>query len=414
VLDVVDQLRLYGAVVGEAVPPSTEHGAPRDPGRRSFLVAAGTLLLGGVGGAIWLVEHGRDRDSRTFGHGSARETPSSSTDEWSTFPGGPIEARVGSAGIATDAELLVWGGWDDGPHGDGAAYAFETGDWRLLAPSPLSPRDRPIGVWTEGEAIFWGGEDLSGELLVDGAAYDPVADSWRVLPSAPFGAARSTTAVAWTGDELILSGVRSVTGDALESDTFALEPRSGSWRPLTPSPLAGDQARRGISAVWTGAVMLVVSISDGVPVMIDTLTVEPEGPGTWDAAVETALPGTDTDPLAVAWGDDTLVVLGHYRDGVAYRPANQELTRLPPSESTLRFPAVVVGAVVSVGDRWLGLDVLEWTDAAVPPDPPREFPVVVAHSNAMFVWGGSACPATASCGDVVDPEVGLIWRSPSS
>ena len=73
----------------------------------------------------------------------------------------------------------------------------ETRPWQELPAPPLSPRELPAGFWTGEEVVLVGGSDAppcppSASCAVprtpplsDGAAYDPDAGTWRVIPDAP-------------------------------------------------------------------------------------------------------------------------------------------------------------------------------------------------------------------------------------
>ncbi|HEY0963709.1 MAG TPA: hypothetical protein VGE69_15270 [Pseudomonadales bacterium] len=70
------------------------------------------------------------------------------------------------------------------------------GQWVRTAPSPLSPRALVSLSWTGSEIIVLGGTktfrgpladiiEPEGSLFADGAAYDPVSDSWRRIADVP-------------------------------------------------------------------------------------------------------------------------------------------------------------------------------------------------------------------------------------
>jgi len=99
----------------------------------------------------------------------------------------------------------------------------------------------------------WGGCCAGeGAALGDGAAYDPAADRWRVLPEAPIPG-RAGHVTAWTGRQLLIWGGRTGTGEGLPGGA-ALHPPSESWVPILGASLAG---RTGAAAAWTGDVLLV-------------------------------------------------------------------------------------------------------------------------------------------------------------
>lgn len=62
------------------------------------------------------------------------------------------------------------------------------GTWETMADAPISSRPHAVSVWTGTEAIFWAGSSLSrGFAYTDGAAYEPLTDTWRSIPVPGWG-----------------------------------------------------------------------------------------------------------------------------------------------------------------------------------------------------------------------------------
>jgi hypothetical protein len=115
--------------------------------------------------------------------------------------------------------------------------------WRPMASSGHRLRRNPVGVSTGSELLICGHRETpSGPLLsepIDGAAYDPVADTWRsIAPSSWIG--RPATAV-WTGEQMIVLGV--------DGGGAAYDPAGDSWRTL-PAEVTTPAGIR--EARWTG------------------------------------------------------------------------------------------------------------------------------------------------------------------
>lgn len=147
------------------------------------------------------------------------------------LPDSPLSAREDMASVWTGEELLIWGGRASGTNADdGAAYDPATRQWRRLAPSPLSGRSRHSAVWTGSEMILWGGTMRAGGVggLGDGAAYDPVSDSWRSIAAAPFGSDRVFAIGVWAGGRAVFAGGGNSTGDGL-STLLAYDPATDRW-----------------------------------------------------------------------------------------------------------------------------------------------------------------------------------------
>lgn len=222
-------------------PPMTE-------GRRTQRMVAGLIALALFAGGSLLA-------ARVFLRGDGGRTASSNPwaelpPGWTQLPSPPFE-RSDPATAWTGEELILWGGGTDynaNFFGDGAAYSPVAGRWEPIADGPLAARADPSSVWTGSELLIWGGFGRSG-LLTDGAAYDPEADSWRMLPPAPW-IPPGPAAHVWTGRELVVFGEKLdfVHGDASETSGMAYDPAADTWRHISTAPMALNS----VSAVWTG------------------------------------------------------------------------------------------------------------------------------------------------------------------
>jgi N-acetylneuraminic acid mutarotase len=160
---------------------------------------------------------------------------------WSTLP---LVPRTGASLLWTGRVLLVWGGASgsngDMLHADGASYDPQTSRWRALPTGPLSPRDGQGAVWTGTEMVVWGGYDhvtaTAFRVSSDGAAYNPVSNRWRRLPTAPLSA-RAYPSAVWTGSRVIvLGGQPAVLTDKVRGyqDGASYNPATNRWQHLDP------------------------------------------------------------------------------------------------------------------------------------------------------------------------------------
>jgi hypothetical protein len=100
--------------------------------------------------------------------------------------------------------------------------------------------------------IVWG-DGSRFAAVRDGAAYDPIADSWRSLPPAPL--ALNDANAVWTGKEMVVLGALL---DANNHSTtrhargIAFDPKSDRWRQLPAYPLS----QQASSVAWTGSEVL--------------------------------------------------------------------------------------------------------------------------------------------------------------
>jgi hypothetical protein len=178
--------------------------------------------------------------------------------ESTALPPAPIGARSYPAHAWTGAELLIWGGTSAGGRfdggailGDGAAYDPAAGTWRLLPRAPIEAR-MPFYVWTGSELIVWGSQERN-RRFADGAAYSPAADAWRRIPDAPVELTDATA--VWTGEEMIVFGAALHGGNFPESDTAigaAYDPAADAWRRIPDSELSPQAS----TAAWDGREMV--------------------------------------------------------------------------------------------------------------------------------------------------------------
>jgi hypothetical protein len=93
-----------------------------------------------------------------------------------------------------------------------------------LDPGPSDQRQSADVIWTGGEMIVWGGKQtLEGfPTLVDGSAFNPVTNTWRMLPSFPLTGPKATRAI-WADDEMLVLSADGV---------FGYHPETDSWRTI--------------------------------------------------------------------------------------------------------------------------------------------------------------------------------------
>jgi hypothetical protein len=184
-----------------------------------------------------------------FGSGAVSYT--SSTDTWSTMPAPNLSARTDAIVVWTASTLVVWGG----PDSNGARFDPSSGAWQPMAAAPITSRTRTWSsfVASDRELYVWGAANADGSVAADGAAYDPVADRWRLLPAAPISG-RAFASAVWSGSELILwGGTTTPAGNSgALGDGAAYNPKTDTWRVLPRSPLSAGVT----SGTWSGREVL--------------------------------------------------------------------------------------------------------------------------------------------------------------
>jgi hypothetical protein len=270
---------------------------------------------------------------------------------WSELPASPLEGRSDPAFAWTGSELLIWGGWDGGfredPYfEDGAAYDPMAETWRMLPPSPLSGR-APFSVWTGRELVVWGSTERATRTR-DGAVYDPSTDSWRLITDAP--ADITDGSAVWTGDEMIVFGAALDGNNRADTQTaigIAYDPATDTWRELP----ASDLSPQAMTASWLDGEMIAWDY-DQASAAYDPAT------DSWRSLADTPLHFSECRPTSVA---TSRVVLGEFCGETILLEAGEDRWRDVPLDPVLSLAdccwvlqPVVAGDVVLVSVHWYG------------------------------------------------------------
>jgi hypothetical protein len=140
-----------------------------------------------------------------------------------------------------------------------ATGSYANGTWHTAAspPAGYAPWATNEAVLPDGRVLFVGGEynrdeygtfDPSG-LTNMSALYDPVADTWTMLPAPP--------GENYIGDPagVLLADGRYILGDKLTNRMFAFDPATASWSALPFTGFTTDFAEMGFTLLPGGAVL---------------------------------------------------------------------------------------------------------------------------------------------------------------
>jgi hypothetical protein len=290
-------------------------------------------------------------------------------DHWSQLPPAPIVGRSDAAAVWTGKEMVVWGGssTSDDEHyryyADGAAYNPIAETWRRLASSPLTARVAGVSVWAGSKLFVWGGSTGGTGFAHDGATYDPVKNRWKKLPPVLLDAEGQLQAI-WTGTEAIVFDLSA--GQSVERVTAtSYSPRTNRWHSLPPMPAVTGHDLFGFQALLTGNSIYLIarwmrdaaSASDG--------SAAPVG----DDGYTLALP-------TMSWSRNALTV-GNTTD----------VTRALWTGSRVLFPASPFAGPYSSPPDWSNPAVL------VDPATGEQQPVTAGPLNPLvgsYVWTGDA------------------------
>ncbi|SUS07270.1 hypothetical protein DF3PB_4010004 [uncultured Defluviicoccus sp.] len=206
---------------------------------------------------IWGGYVGSNSDTQT----GSRYDPDSDSWEPTTTAGAP-SARSSFSAVSTGSLMLIWSGFNDTTSGylaDGAAYDPVANSWTAMsATNAPAPRTAHRAVWTGSHMLVWGGGLLNDRYYTDVGRFDPATNQWS--PSSATGSppGRESFTAVWAGDRMIVWGgyIRPVPGPAgYRHDGGQYDPATDTW--AATSVVGAPTARAHHEAQWTGQEMLV-------------------------------------------------------------------------------------------------------------------------------------------------------------
>jgi hypothetical protein len=244
---------------------------------------------------------------------------------------------VALAMLLTDGSVMVQANPTGGPGGSAGDFYrltpdisgdYAAGTWTHLAspPTGYAPYASAESVLADGRVLFVGGEynqdNYSLPFAPSGltnmsAVFDPVANSWRMIPAPP--------GVPYIGDvpASVMPDGRFVFGGKLDKLMWSLDPATLTWTSVPSTGKSDNFAEEGFTLLPSGA-LLVADMANSpqsehfVP-----------GPNTWisDGPTPVVLSSPTQNVGGLTYGPAPLQVVG----GVSYGPGPTG-TYFPPGE----------------------------------------------------------------------------------
>lgn len=286
-------------------------------------------------------------------------------------------------------------------------------DWQVTAPSPLSARTGASVEWADGSFWVVGGREPQAcaagtdcpaprQTKVDGAAYDPVSDTWLVLPDAPVvvDGARPVT----VGTRLYYLGATDASNPA--PAFVALDTGSRTWQRLAAPRESGRLVAAGDQVVDLGSGKAVGQLYDPATGMWSDLPADP-----WPDTVE----------RSAVWADGRLLVFTLRRteatksgvrrlEAMTLAPSGERWEKLGTVAARGSEPVSVAGVIAwAAGVR----DTVRWVSSSLDSDG-----VIPARSGsgldgAVGVVAGDRLGANGDSGvaaDLYDFDTGTWLR----
>jgi hypothetical protein len=325
---------------------------------------------------------------------------------WRPIAPAPIATRTDHTAVWTGNEMLVWGGesWPSETADDGAGAAYDpvANSWRILPAAPISRRSGHVATFTGDEMLIWGGSRTeSGQTirLSDGAAYNADTNAWRRLSSSPLHGSSGFVG-AWSGEEwIVVEANRPEAPGQTSGAAAAYDPARDSWRRIANAPLRPGWAA---TATWTGNSLVVIRFSDDgssgaqLDLKADTWKVIPIN----SSLGSQAYPFATLTPRGILVTRDTIQDAGGIRAEPAaslYDPNTMEWRTVaaPPPQLPFGPPVYADGLVVYYGpggnSSWVySTDDNRWFPVGSSDDRIREFWTSVWTGREMLIWGGSS------------------------
>ncbi|MEQ9499168.1 MAG: DUF4215 domain-containing protein [Deltaproteobacteria bacterium] len=298
---------------------------------RTFWTGTEVIVFGGSGRTGALFDGGRyDPVART----------------WTLFGLERTDDHYGTGSeVFTGDSILLWGGSTPaGTTNVGWRYDVAGDAWSPMTTNGApAPRVNPVLVWTGTEMFVFGGAD--GDPFFDGGLYDPLADTWRPIPTATV--APEARQALWTGTHVYVEGAFA--------PPVLFDPTTGEWEVVPERPFnVGTRS----PIVWTGTeVFSMVSRGDETQAQL----FDPAS-RTWRLTTQLGSPSGRVSDTVVWSGTEVIVWGGRVFDGAVFGDG----ARYDP-----------------VRDVWTPVEMENAPD-------PRYWHDAGWTDHGMFVWGGLA------------------------
>jgi hypothetical protein len=291
-------------------------------------------------------------------------------DAWEpTAKMGAPSPRAYHVAVWTGTVMIVWGGRNGGEVlGDGAMYDPEKRTWTPMSKANApQPRDFATAVWADTKMIVWGGRDKDSNPLADGSTFDPATNSWSNLPADMVPSPRYEHTAIWaSGDKrMIVWGGQFPPNELDTGSSYSVT--TNAWTSLTAMPMP-PTARRLHTAVWDDAKGRMIVFGglgpDGGGGIASLGTGGIYGP--LEAWTDLSLVGSPPSPRhehSAVWADNQMIVWGGYNPNVGLL------------NDGARFDAQGNGEWSTMG-------------GVAPASRRRHSAVYFKAMNRMVVWGG--------------------------
>lgn len=231
-----------------------------------------------------------------------------------TIGGTPPGREHGTATLLPNGKVLVLGGTPVGDATRGALFNPGSNTWAYTAGAMVYPRwKHEATLLADGRVLIVGGRRNDGTDLEtpDDEIYDPVTDSFTVIPDSPRSASTALRAVLLSDGRVLVAGDESCfnypgIGAVCSGWPQLFDPASGTWAQVASFPPTQDYGRtRGLTLLPNGRVLVVKYTNPGLfePSTSSAFLFDPGAGDTWRRAGGPLVPGLVSGGTLLPGGD---------------------------------------------------------------------------------------------------------------
>jgi hypothetical protein len=302
------------------------------------------------------------------------------TNTWSMLPASPLSGRTEHVAVWSGTRMYVWGGRNETylRMTSGARYRPDTGVWSRITSSPHTLGCTPQGVWskTTSELIVFGCVQRSGVNVPSGMAYNASAKTWREIAAFPL-APRMWEALVWAGNRMVVFGGATPDQSHRLADGAEYDPVTDSWRVLPASPLGRRKPGTALVAdgsklvVWGGEQEVDTSYGPFMDVKTDGAIYD-TATRTWTTIPASTASLARRVFFSATWGGGRLSIFGGQYFGTTLSDPNDAVY---PDTGMIYDPAARTWSNTESGPIrrndtvafWTGSDSLIWGGNYIPP-----------------------------------------------
>lgn len=259
------------------------------------------------------------------------------TDAWSSVSSSNAPTEIGFGWTSSGDALYVFGGSFGAFQSNiGYIYDWASDTWGLMGQvGGPSARSQAGMTWTGQEVCVWGGVEtvvFTNTYLNTGYLYNPVSQTWTAMSTTAAPVGRQAPMVHYDGNKIVVWG--GSANFAPLTDGGIYDPLTDSWTLIPTDPVLANLVG-SIQAFIIDDQLIVFGISSGSTIEGGIYNFATQS---WTAANMTGAPSVRVE-YTLIWTGKTLTIWGgrnggtYYNDGGVFDPATNSWTTFNPANA---------------------------------------------------------------------------------